>query len=77
MAIEQQRATLEAQVQQQVESEKARLIAKFHDNMGEILSHYILEVIGNEIDLTDQLDYIFASLEENKQAIVDDLKSGS
>jgi hypothetical protein len=45
--------------------------------MADIVNHYILEAIGNEIDLTVQLDYIFGYLEENKQAIMEDIKSGS
>ncbi len=45
--------------------------------MGEILNHYILDALGNEIDLSDQLDYIFHNLEENKQAIIEDIKGGA
>ena len=45
--------------------------------MGEILNHYILEAIGTEIDLSDQLDYIFSHLEDSKQAIIEDIKSAT
>ena len=45
--------------------------------MADIINHYILAAIGNEIDLTAQLDYIFQYLEENKEDIIEDIKSGS
>lgn len=76
-AIDEQRQILQEQLQKQVAEEKAQAVARFEANMGEILNHYILEAIGTEIDLTDQLDYIFNQLEENKQAMVEDIKDGA
>ena len=58
-------------------AEKARLLAHFEKNMADIVNHYILAAIGNEIDLTAQLDYIFQYLEENKRDIVQDIRSGT
>ena len=75
--IEQQRALLEKQMNKEAEEDKKRMIENFDKNMADIVNHYILEAIGNEIDLTKQLDYIFAYLEENKKAIMEDIKSGS
>lgn len=75
--IEQQRLVLEKQMTDEAAAEKARLLASFEKNMADIVNHYILEAIGNEIDLTVQLDYIFGYLEENKQAIMEDIKSGT
>ncbi len=75
--IEQQRLVLEKQMNDEAAAEKARMLASFEKNMADIVNHYILEAIGNEIDLTVQLDYIFGYLEENKQAIMEDIKSGS
>ena len=56
--------------------EKDRILAKFENNMADIVNHYLLAAIGNEIDLSSQMDYIFQNLEENKEAIVADIKSG-
>ncbi len=75
--IEQQRLVLEKQMSDEAAAEKARMLSSFEKNMADIVNHYILEAIGNEIDLTVQLDYIFGYLEENKQAIMEDIKSGS
>ncbi|MCU0667191.1 MAG: hypothetical protein MUF85_01060 [Patescibacteria group bacterium] len=75
--IEQQRTLLEQQMSEDVAKEKQRLLENFEKNMADIVNHYILEAIGNEIDLTVQLDYVFGYLEENKQAIMEDIKGGS
>ncbi len=75
--IEQQRLVLEKQMNDQAATEKARLLEHFENNMADIVNHYILAAIGNEIDLTVQLDYIFQYLEENKEAIVEDIRSGT
>lgn len=75
--IEQQRDLLLQQLLTQSEAEKNRIIDRFEHEMSSIINHYVLQAIGNQIDLTDQLDYILAELESNKQAIVEDIKRGT
>lgn len=75
--IEQQRDMLEKTMNQQAFSEKQHIIAKFEKDMADIVNHYLLLAIGNEIDLTAQLDYIFQYLEQNKDAILEDVRSGT
>jgi len=74
--IEQQRVFLQKQLQAQYEQQKTQAIGRFEKEMAGIINHYVLRAIGNQIDLTDQLDYILAELEANKKAIIEDLKSG-
>jgi len=76
-AIEQQRQILEKQLVDEVTDEKNRLMDKFESNMTDIVNHYVLSAIGNQIDLSDQLDYITGYLNENKKAILEDLKNGA
>lgn len=73
-AIDEQRKAMGAQVQAEISAEKARAIDHFAENMAEIINHYMLEVIGNQIDLSDQLEFILADLEKNKKDIIEDLK---
>lgn len=73
--IEQQRNFLETQMQAQAEAQKARIIERFEAEMATIVNHYVLRSIGNQIDLSDQLEYILSELESNKKAIVEDIKS--
>jgi hypothetical protein len=76
-AIDEQRIQLSRQVQTEIAAEKAQLIKSFEDNMGEIINHYVLLAIGNQIDLSDQLEYILSDLERNKQAILEDINYGA
>lgn len=75
--IEEQRKTLSAQLTTQLEAEKASLIARFEEDMANIINHYVLAAIGNQIDLSDQLEYIMGELEANKAAIKEDIKNGA
>jgi hypothetical protein len=54
-----------------------RRIELFDQRMAEVVNHYVLQAIGNQIDLSDQLEYILTELEANKQAILEDIKSGT
>lgn len=75
--IEQQRELLEKQLETQSQEQKAQIIGSFEKEMAHIVNHYVLRAIGNQIDLSDQLDYILAELEANKQAIVEDVTRGT
>lgn len=75
--IEQQRQFLESQLITQSQAQKARIIAQFEKDMASIINHYVLRAIGNQIDLSDQLEYILAELESNKAAIVEDITRGA
>lgn len=76
-SVEQQRETMEKQLQEATEQEKKRLIARFEKNMADIVNHYILSAIGGEITLDDQLEYILEELEKNKKDMVKDIESGA
>lgn len=75
-AIEEQRQMMGQQLSQEVANEKARLVKRFEDNMADIVNHYVLAAIGNQIDLNDQLEYVLAELNENKKNIVEDITHG-
>lgn len=76
-AIDEQRKVLSQEVQQELLAERKQLIEHFENNMADIVNHYVLAAIGNQIDLSDQLEYILAELETNKKAIVEDIQSGA
>lgn len=76
-AIEQQRKILTEQLSQQAEAAKAQLVAHFEENMADIVNHYIMLAIGDQIDLNDQLEYIIADLQANKKAIIEDITNGA
>jgi hypothetical protein len=75
--IEQQRQFLERQMKSQSDAQRDRIIARFEEEMASIINHYVLKAIGNQIDLSEQLDFILNELQANKQAIIEDIKSGT
>ena len=75
--IEQQRELLSAQLTEQLTSEKSRTLARFEGRMADVVNHYVLEAVGDQIDLSEQLDFILSQLEENKEAIMRDIKDGA
>jgi hypothetical protein len=76
-AIEQQREMMSQQLMQEVLNEKSRLVKRFEDNVADIVNHYVLAAIGNQIDLNDQLEYILSDIEANKEAIIRDITDGA
>jgi hypothetical protein len=76
VAIDEQRRLLGEQLAAQVADEKARLLLKFETDMARVVNHYVLNAIGDQIDLSDQLGYIISELEENKKEILKDIANG-
>jgi hypothetical protein len=75
--IEQQRELLSAQLTEQLTAEKSRTLARFEGRMADVVNHYVLEAVGDQIDLSEQLDFILSQLEMNKEAIMRDIKDGA
>lgn len=75
--IETQRNALTQQVQKQLDDAKRLRLQHFDNNMADIVNHYVLAAIGDQIDLSDQLEYILAEIKANKQAIVEDILNGA
>lgn len=76
-AIDDERGALLQQINQQLATEKARQMKMFEENMTDVINHYLMAAIGNQIDLSDQLEYILTNLESNKKAIVEDIQNGA
>lgn len=75
--IDEQRQTLSKKLEEEVERERQRRIERFDENMAASVNHYVVAAIGNQIDLNDQLEYILAELEANKQAMLEDIINGA
>jgi len=68
---------LSKQLEAELQEEKTRYMARFEKNMAEIINHYILAAVGDQISLDDQLEYILSDLESSKKEILDDIKTGA
>ncbi|HUA13076.1 MAG TPA: hypothetical protein VL989_01075 [Candidatus Sulfotelmatobacter sp.] len=77
VAIEEQRQQLSKQVEKEVADSKRIMLSHFQNNMTDIVNHYVIEAVGDQIDLSDQLEYIIADLEANKKAIIEDIEHGA
>jgi hypothetical protein len=75
--IEQQRQLLESQMENQAETQRQQIIDRFEAQMAGIVNHYVMQAIGNQIDLSDQLEFILAELQSNKAAIIEDIRRGA
>jgi hypothetical protein len=75
--IEQQRELLTQQLNEQLAVEKSRSISRFEAHMADIVNHYVLEAVGEQIDLSEQLDFILNQMERNKEAIIKDIRDGA
>lgn len=75
--VEQQRQMMGQQLEHEIAAERQRLTDRFSSNMADIVNHYVLAAIGNQISLEDQLEFILAELERNKQAIIEDINLGT
>jgi hypothetical protein len=74
--IEEQRRDLSEQGRQEIIKEKQQLIIRFETNMADIINHYVMAAVGDQIDLSDQLEYILSEFESHKAAIIEDLENG-
>ncbi len=75
--VEKQREIMGQQLDKELTAERARLTERFSNNLAEIVNHYVLAAIGNQISLDDQLEFIMAELERNKSAIIEDINQGT
>jgi uncharacterized protein YbjQ (UPF0145 family) len=73
-ALKKQHEEIGALLQKNVADQQAMLINVFEENMSHIIEHYLLGSLGDQYDLKAQLPSIIKQMEENKQAIVDDMK---
>lgn len=75
--IEQQRELLTQQLTEQLSAEKSRSLSRFESHMADIVNHYVLEAVGEQIDLSEQLEFILAQMDRNKEAIIKDIRDGA
>lgn len=53
--------------------QEANVVRAFEENMAQIIEHYVVGALGDQFDLKAQLPSIIKQMEQNKQAIVDDM----
>jgi len=73
-SLNDQYQSLAATLQKNAADQQNMLVDAFQSNMAAIVEQYLLGALGDQYDLKAQLPAIIKQMEENKQAIVDDMK---
>lgn len=72
--LEGQQKNLADALKESIDRQKQLAMEVFQSNMAQIVEHYLLAAVGDQLDLKSQMPGIIKKLEENKQNIVDDMK---
>lgn len=72
--LKRQHQELRQLVDTSIANQKAMLTDLINDNMARIVEHYVIGALGEQSDLTEQLPAILQRMEENKQAMSDDMR---
>lgn len=73
-AIAEYQQGVNEQFQKELIAEKQRRLDRFSDNMAEVVTHYVQQTLGTHMEVGDQVQFILKNLEENKTAILEDIK---
>ncbi len=72
-SIEESREDYFKQLQKQLDNEKQERLEDFEERMEEVVNHYVMEAIGDQIDMNDQMEFILAQMDRSKEAIRKDI----
>lgn len=73
-SLEEQSRNLSATLDSSIKKQKEIMSESLNENMARIIEHYVMESAGDAFDMEEQVPAIIRQLEENKQAIKDDLE---
>lgn len=72
-ALQQQHQKLGQMLDDMLAKQKDLLSTTLNDNMSRIIEHYLIGALGEQSDVRSQLPAILERLQENKQAMMDDM----
>lgn len=72
--VEAQRVALAEGLRKDVSEREAALLKVYEENMAKIVEQYVLQTLGDQFDLKAQMPYIIRQMEQNKQAIMEDMR---
>jgi len=73
-AIEEQHRQMNDTLEKSIADQQAMMVNAFEENMARIIEHYLVAALGDQYDVKAQLPAIIQQMEDNKQAMVDDMK---
>ncbi len=69
-----QQAAFAQQLEQVVEAQRAQIMEYFRQNMAEIVSHYVLQAVGEQASIKEQLPMILREMEAQQEAMQRDMR---
>jgi len=72
--VETQRLQLAESIKKDVAEREQALLKVYEDNMAKIVEHYVRQSLGDQFDLKSQMPFIIKQMEDNKQAIMEDMR---
>lgn len=72
-ALEQQYQQLSQLLDESLSKQKQMVVDVIHENMSRIVEHYVISALGSQADVKDQMPLILRQMEENKQAMLEDM----
>lgn len=66
--------TLSEELHKELMAEKERRVERFTANMSDIITAHVQQTLGSHMQVGEQVQFILKNLEENKAAIVEDIK---
>ncbi len=73
-AVQVQNQELAQAMQRNIAAQEEAIVTAFEENMARIVEHYLLGALGDQFDLKAQVPSIIKQMEDNKAAIVEDMK---
>lgn len=73
-ALDKQHNELKDSLEKHVAAQQEIFVDTFKNNMAQVVEHYVLDALGGQYDLKDQLPSIMDQLEKKKDAIAEDMK---
>ena len=72
--VEAQRDAMSQALEKDLKAREDSMLKVYEDNMAKIIEHYILQTLGDLLDLKSQMPYIISQMEDNKEKIMEDMR---
>lgn len=73
-SLSQYQQSMTKQFSEELEAEKKRRLQRFESNMAEIVIKHVEQTLSANMKIDEQVEYILKQLENNKSAILEDIK---
>jgi DNA anti-recombination protein RmuC len=73
-AISDYQKTMTEQLHKELLAEKQRRLERFSDNMADVITQHVQQTLSSHMEVGEQVQFIIKNMEDNKTAILEDIK---